>query len=36
MRRTREQGATLAVIGEKFGLSAERVKQILLHGGQES
>jgi DNA-directed RNA polymerase sigma subunit (sigma70/sigma32) len=29
MRRTREQGATLAVIGEKFGLTAERVRQIL-------
>ena len=33
--RLREQGETLANIGQRFGLSAERVRQILLHEGQE-
>ena len=35
IRKLREQGETLANIGQRFGLSAERVRQILLHEGQE-
>jgi DNA-directed RNA polymerase sigma subunit (sigma70/sigma32) len=29
IRKLREQGETLANIGQRFGLSAERVRQIL-------
>ena len=36
IRKLREQGETLANIGQWFGLSAERVRQILLQEGQES
>ena len=32
--RLREQGETLASIGQRFGLSAERVRQILLDEDQ--
>jgi len=32
--KLREQGETLANIGQRFGLSAERVRQILLEEGQ--
>jgi len=35
IHKLREQGETLANIGQRFGLSAERVRQILLHEGQE-
>jgi DNA-directed RNA polymerase sigma subunit (sigma70/sigma32) len=34
IRKLREQGETLANIGRQFGLSAERVRQILLHEDQ--
>ena len=34
IRRLREQGETLANIGHRFGLSAERVRQILLQQNQ--
>jgi len=30
IHKLREQGETLASIGQRFGLSAERVRQILL------
>lgn len=33
IRKLREQGETLASIGQRFGLSAERVRQILLDEG---
>jgi DNA-directed RNA polymerase sigma subunit (sigma70/sigma32) len=32
MKALRGQGETLAVIAERFGLSAERVRQILAEG----
>ena len=35
IKKLREQGDTLASIGRRFGLSAERVRQILLHEGQK-
>ncbi|MBM4461400.1 MAG: hypothetical protein FJ011_27195 [Chloroflexi bacterium] len=35
IRKLREQGETLAKIGQRFGLSAERVRQILLQQDQE-
>lgn len=35
IRKLREQGETLADIGHRFGLSAERVRQILVQEGQE-
>jgi hypothetical protein len=36
IRMLREQGETLANIGQRFGLSAERVRQILLEEGQRN
>jgi hypothetical protein len=33
IRKLREQGETLASIGQRFGLSAERIRQILLDEG---
>lgn len=35
INKLREQGETLARIGQRFGLSAERVRQILLQQDQE-
>jgi hypothetical protein len=35
IRKLRQQGETLANIGQRFGLSAERVRQILLDESQE-
>jgi len=35
IRKPREQGETLASIGQRSGLSAERVRQILLDEGKE-
>ena len=35
IRKLREQGETLANIGRRFGLSAERVRQILDQESQE-
>ena len=35
IKKLRKQGDTLASIGRRFGLSAERVRQILLHETQE-
>ena len=35
IHKLREQGETLADIGRRFGLSAERVRQILLHEGRD-
>ena len=34
--KLREQGETLANIGRRFGLSAERVRQILLEEGVDA
>ena len=35
IRKLREQGETLDSIGRRFGLSAERARQILLEEGQK-
>lgn len=35
IRKLREQGETLASIGQRFGLSAERVRQILDQEGPD-
>lgn len=35
IRKLREQGETLANVGQRFGLSAEHVRQILDHESQE-